>query len=265
MRDILNNLEKGEALSDPDPVRRAQKQMKTLLPKKFYQTVTVAESEGGGYGIHLDGKPVRTPGRRNLTLPTAAAAQIIADEFASQEEVIDPARMPATRLANTAIDGVADDPQAVVEDLLRFAASDMLFYRAEGPEALVKRQAERWDPLIDWASSALSAHFILAEGVMHVAQPREALAAFGVHLNAISNPVALAALHAMTTLTGSAILALAIAKGEIGVKEGWELAHLDEDWTIEHWGEDAEAKARRLSREEEMMAAAAMFAATSSF
>ncbi|PRD41343.1 ATPase [Phyllobacterium phragmitis] len=263
MRDVLNDLEKGEGLLDPDPVRRAQNQMKMQLPKRFYEAVTVAESEGN-YGVYLDGKPVRTPARRVLTLPTAAAAQIIADEFARQKDVIDPARMPATRIANTAIDGVADDPQAVAEDLLRFVASDMLFYRADAPEALVKRQTERWDPLIDWAASSLGAHFVLAEGVMHVSQPREALAAFGVHLMAIREPVALAALHTMTTLTGSAILALAVAKGEIGVRQAWELAHLDEDWTIEHWGEDAEAKARRDTREEEMMSAAAMFAATSS-
>jgi chaperone required for assembly of F1-ATPase len=260
MRDILNDLENG---AGPDPVRRAQEAMKAPLPKKFYETVTVGEADGG-YGVFLDGKPVKTPGRRTLVLPTKAAAQIVADEFARQEKVIDPGKMPATRLANTAVDGVAEDPQAVVEDLLRFASSDMLFYRAEGPDGLVKRQAEGWDPLIDWASSALGAHFILAEGVMHVAQPREALAAFGVHVNAIREPAALAALHTMTTLTGSAILALAIAEGEIGVREGWKLAHLDEDWTIEHWGEDAEAAARRAKREEEMMAAAAMFAATSS-
>ncbi|PYE86813.1 ATP12 family chaperone protein [Phyllobacterium leguminum] len=260
MRDILNDLENGEG---PDPMRRAQEAMRTPLPKKFYTAVTVAEADGG-YGVYLDGKPVRTPGRRALILPTSAAAQIVADEFALQQKIIDPAQMPATRLANTAIDGVADDPQAVVEDLLRFVASDMLFYRADAPEELVKRQAEGWDPLIDWASSALNAHFILAEGVMHVAQPREALAAFGVHIKAFSDPIALAALHTMTTLTGSAILALAIARGEIGVREGWKLAHLDEDWTVEHWGEDAEAQARRAAREEEMMAAAAMLAATSS-
>lgn len=264
MRDILNGLENGEEPKrDPDPVRRAQLNMKTPLPKKFYESVTVAEAEGG-YGVFLDGKPVRTPGRRALTLPTAAAAEIVADEFARQVDVINPAQMPATRIANTAIDGVADDPQAVAEDMLRFASSDMLFYRAETPEALVRRQAEQWDPLIDWASSALGAHFILAEGVMHVSQPREALAAFGVHLSAFRDSVALAALHTMTTLTGSAILALAIAKGEIGVQEGWKRAHLDEDWTAEQWGEDAQALARRASREEEMVAAAAMLAATSS-
>jgi chaperone required for assembly of F1-ATPase len=260
MRDILNDLENG---LKPDPVRRAQEKMKTPLPKKFYETVTVAETEGG-YGVYLDGKPVRTPGRRALILPTVAAAQIVADEFSRQKDVINPAKMPATRLANTAVDGVADDSQAVVEDLLRFASSDMLFYRAEGPAALVRRQSESWDPLIDWASSALSAHFILAQGVMPVTQPREALAALGVHINAFSNPVALAALHAMTTLTGSAILALAIARGEIGVQEGWKLAHLDEDWTAEQWGEDAEAQVRRAYRAEEMTAAAAMLAATSS-
>src|SRR5690606_41038556 len=117
------------------------------------------------------------------------------------------------------------------------------------------RQTERWDPLIDWMEG-LGARFSLAEGVMHIEQPREALTAFGIHLSAFQQPIALASLHTMTTLTGSAIIALAIAKSEITAEEGWLRAHIDEDWTIEQWGEDAEAAARRKIRENEMMVAA---------
>lgn len=154
MRDILNDLEAGKQLSDPDPVRRAQIQMKTHLPKRFYKAVSVAPAEDG-FAIHLDGKPVRTPGKALLVLPTEKAAALVADEFAAQGETIDPVTMPVMRLVNTAIDGVASDPQAVLEDILRFASSDLLCYRADAPQGLVDRQNEHWDPIIDWARSAL--------------------------------------------------------------------------------------------------------------
>ncbi len=259
MRDILSDLEAGKQLSDENPIVRAQKQMLAQLPKRFYEKAEVAEAEGG-YAVHLDGRPVKTPARKPLALPTKAAAEMVAREFAAQEKVIDPAKMPATRLVNTAIDGIALDPQAVLEDILRFAGADLLCYRAGSPEELARRQTKGWDPLIDWAEG-LGARFTLAEGVMHVEQPREAIAAFGVHLSAFRDPIALACLHTMTTLTGSAILALAVAKGEISAEEGWSRAHIDEDWTIEQWGEDAEAAARRTNRRVEMMAAADMLGA----
>ena len=259
MRDILNDLEAGKQLSDENPIVRAQKQMLAQLPKRFYEKADVAEVEGG-FAVHLDGRPVKTPARHLLLLPTGAAAQIVADEFAAQEKVIDPGKMPATRLVNTAIDGIAQDPQAVFEDILRFAGTDMLCYRADSPQGLVSRQTEHWDPLIDWMES-LGVRFSLAEGVMHIEQPREAIAAFGVHLAVFKDPIALASLHTMTTLTGSAIIALAIAKEEITAERGWELAHLDEDWTIEHWGSDAEAAERRRNREIEMMTADRMLKA----
>ncbi|CUW44480.1 hypothetical protein B3286c1_1812 [Brucella vulpis] len=254
MRDILSDLEAGKQLSDENPIVRAQKQMQAQLPKRFYDKAEVAESEGG-FAVHLDGRPVKTPARNLLLLPTRAAAQIVADEFAAQEKVIDPGKMPATRLVNTAIDGIAQDPQAVFEDILRFAGTDMLCYRADSPQELVSRQTENWDPLIDWMES-LGARFALAEGVMHVEQPREAIAAFSVHMAGFKDPLALAALHTMTTLIGSAIIALAVAKGEISAEKGWAIAHIDEDWTIEHWGSDAEAIERRKNREIEMMVAA---------
>lgn len=260
MRDILSDLEAGPQLSDPDPIRRAQIQMRTPLPKRFYKQASVAEVDGA-HAVQLDGKSVRTPGKALLALPTAAAAQLVADEFAAQAEIIDPFTMPVLRLVNTAIDGVAADPQAVLEDILRFASSDLLCYRADSPEKLVQRQSDAWDPVIDWARASLGARFVLAEGVMHVDQPREAIAALGVHLSQRSEPMRLAALHVMTALTGSALLALAVEMGELDVEEAWTAAHVDEDWQIEHWGQDSEAVARRANRKRDMQAAVALLVA----
>ena len=259
MRDILSDLEAGKHLSDENPIVRAQKQMQAQLPKRFYEKAEVAEVEGG-FTVHLDGRSVKTPARALLLLPTRAAAEMIAAEFRAQEKVVNPGRMPATRLVNTALDGIVQDPQAVMEDILRFAGTDMLCYRADAPRELVERQTRHWDPLIDWMEG-LGARFVLAEGVMHVEQPREAITAYGVHLQTFNDPISLACLHTMTTLTGSAIIALAVAKGELSVAEAWKVAHIDEDWTIEQWGEDAEAMARRKLREEEMITAANMLQA----
>ncbi|MDR7032115.1 ATP12 family chaperone protein [Mesorhizobium sp. BE184] len=253
MRDILNDLEAGKYLSDPDPVRRAQIQMKTPQPKRFYKVASVAPVEGG-FAVHLDGKPVRTPGRALLAMPNGQAAALVAAEFEAQQEIIDPVTMPVLRLANTAIDGVASDPQAVLEDILRFASSDLLCYRADGPQGLVDRQNQHWDPVIDWARAGLGARFNLAEGVIHVDQPRETIAVLGAHLAQRAEPLRLAALHVMTSLTGSALLALAVDFGELDGEAAWLAAHVDEDWQIDHWGQDAEAVARRAHRKRDFLA-----------
>lgn len=260
MRDILNDFEAGKQLSDPDPVRRAQIQMKTPLPKRFYKTVAVAPVEDG-FAVHLDGKPVRTPGKALLALPTEAAAALVADEFAAQSETINPVTMPVMRLVNTAIDGVASDPQAVLEDILRFASSDLLCYRADAPQGLVERQNEHWDPVLDWVRGSLGARFNLAEGIIHVEQPRETIAVLGSHLAQRAEPLRLAAIHVMTSLTGSALLALAVDFGELDAEAAWAAGHVDEDWQIEHWGQDAEAVARRSARKRDMMAAAGLLEA----
>lgn len=253
MRDTFKTIMDG--LSDGDPVRRAQIQMKKPLPKRFYKTVETAEEEGG-HAVLLDGKPLRTPARRALVVPSKALAERIAAEWDAQAEKIDPARMPLTRLANTAIDGVAAESQAVAEDIIRFAGTDLICYRAEGPENLVALQAEHWDPLIEWAHASLGARFVLAEGVMHVDQPTEAIAAFSAHLRRFATPLQLAAVHTITSLTGSAIIALAVALDAMTAAEAWAAAHVDEDFNIAQWGEDAEAAARRAKRWEEMKAAA---------
>ncbi|GEO84993.1 MULTISPECIES: ATP12 family chaperone protein [Alphaproteobacteria] len=246
--------------SHEDPVRRAQIQMKRPLPKRFYTAVTV-EADDNGYAVKLDGRGVKTPGKNPLVLPTRPAAELVAAEWRAQVEVIDPERMPATRLANTAIDAVADQAEAVFEDIVRYSGSDMLCYRADGPERLVERQRERWDPVLGWMAETHGARFILVEGVIHQEQPSEATAAFARALEPNLSPLSLACLHVVTTLTGSATLTLALKDRYLSVDEVWALAHLDEDWTDEHWGVDPEAEARRAKRFVEISAAAAMLEA----
>jgi len=260
MRDLLNDLESGSHLSDPDPVRRAQNQMRQNLPKRFYKSAEHTEIEEG-FSVLLDGKPVRTPGRAPLVLPTRAAAALVAGEFDAQHEVIDPVSMPVLRLANSAIDGVAGDPQAVLDDIVRFSGSDLICYRAGSPDALVARQALAWDPALDWAHAALGARFFLAEGVVHVEQPRESAAAVASWLDARRDPFRLAAIHVMTTLTGSALLALGVEAGALPPDEAWAAAHVDEDWNAEQWGEDAEAAARKAARRRDFDAAVALIRA----
>ncbi|MCI5073909.1 ATP12 family protein [Oricola sp.] len=232
----------------------AQANMRAALPKRFYTTVETGERDGLHH-VLLDGRAVKTPGKAPLALASADAAALIAAEFERQVDVIDPSTMPCYRLANTAVDGVATDMQAVLEDVLRYCGTDLLFYRADSPQALADRQREIWDPVVDWAEGLSGSRFHLAEGVIHVAQPRETIAALGVHLKTVTDPLELAAIHSMTTLTGSALLALAVWKGEIGAAEAWTAAHVDEDWNIAQWGEDAEARARRDKRWAEMDAA----------
>lgn len=259
MRDLLNDLEAGRHLSDPDPIERARQAMKTPQPKRFYREAGIAEGEGG-FEVRLDGRPARTPAQAVISLPSEAAARLIAEEFSAQGETMDLTAMPVFRLVNTALDGVARDPQAVMEDILRFASSDLLCYRADAPQGLVDRQSALWDPVIDWARAALGARFVLAEGVMHVEQPRETIAVFGAHLARRGDPLRLAALHVMTTLTGSALLALAVETGALSPDAAWEAAHVDENWQEEHWGQDSEALARRTARRRDMAAAARLLA-----
>lgn len=253
MREILNDLHAG-ADGPRDPVKAAQEAMRAPLPKRFYETACVVAEEGA-FGVHLDGRAAKTPGRNVIQLATEPAAQLVADEFAGQGTHLDPVGMPSFRLVNTAIDGVASDPQAVIEDVIRFFGTDLLCYRADGPEALVEAQRAKWDGPLEWAEGVAGARFILAEGLVHAAQPRETLAAMGALIKQIADPVALAALHSMTTLTGSAILAYGVFRGEWSSAEAWAAAHVDEDFNIAQWGEDAEAKALRARRWTEMDAA----------
>ena len=260
MRDLLEDLDAAKQFPDPDPVRRAQLKSKMPLPKRFYAEVGVDERDGG-HAVLLDGKPVRTPGRAVLLLPTQALARLVADEFASQGTEIDPATMPVTRLANPAVDGVSAEAKAVADEIVKYAGTDLLFYRASGPQPLVDRQVEAWDPVLDWFRRHLGTRFLLAEGVMHVEQPKESIDAIRRHVDERTDPFRIAAMHVMTTLTGSALLALAVEAGAWDVDTAWAAAHVDEDWNIENWGTDAEAQARRSYRKADMMASARTLAA----
>jgi chaperone required for assembly of F1-ATPase len=240
-------------LNSPDETS-ARAQSKTSLAKRFYESVEV-EDKGDGFALLLDGKPVRTPGKAHLLLPTLAIAEAVAEEWRAQQDLIDPATMPLTKLANSTIDGVVGREHAVIEDILAYAASDLLCYRADGPQGLIEAQLAQWDPVLDWAKSTLDAPLMLAEGIVHVAQPQASLDRLKESL-AGRDPFSLAALHLMTGLTGSALLALAVGLGRITPEAAWRAAHVDEDWQISQWGEDAEAAARRRARWGDFAAAA---------
>lgn len=249
MREFLEDIHAHQPLEPSEAARRAARPQ---LRRRFYETVTAAETPDG-FAVLLDGKGVRTPARRPLALPARALAEALAAEWRAQADVIDPARMPLTRLANAIIDGVSDAPGPVAEEIAKYLGSDLLFYRAGQPAGLVARQGEHWDPVLAWAHEALGARFILAEGVMFVAQPENALVAARAAIPA--DPWKLGAANVITTLTGSALLALAVLHGRLSGDEAWAAAHVDEDWQADQWGHDPLARERRAFREADMRAA----------
>jgi chaperone required for assembly of F1-ATPase len=238
-----------------DPREASRKSSRTPLRQKFYKAAAAIEATGG-FGVALDGKQIRTPGRNPLVAPSREVAEAMAAEWNTQDELIDPMSMPMTRLANSVIDGVSGNTQAVAEDIAKYFGSDLLFYRAAFPEELIARQAQHWDPVLRWAADDLGAHFILTEGVMHVTQPDAAIAAARGKLPTDAWPVA--ALHIVTTITGSALLALALHRRARDREQVWAAAHVDEDWNAEKWGSDGEVELRRAARRRDFDAAAAV-------
>jgi chaperone required for assembly of F1-ATPase len=242
MRELFDEVAGKSPLDPEEAVRRT-----TRGPRRtrFYAHAGVVDSSGG-FAITLDDKPIRTPSGRPLVAPTRPIADGIAAEWNAQQEIIDPLTMPLTRFANSVVDAVVDRVEAVADDIAKYLGSDLLFYRAGHPEALVAREAAAWDPVLFWAADALGAHFILAEGIVHVRQPDSAIAAARGALPA--DPWSVAALHVVTTLTGSALLALALLHGVLDQDQVWAAAHVDEDWNIAQWGVDQEIAARRAAR-----------------
>ena len=245
-----------------DPMRAAQANMRPPALRRFYKSVEVVAVDGGGFALRLDGRGARTPGKRQLVAPTRAVAELIAAEWAEQGETIEPMSMPATRLANSAIDGVADALGATRAAIAAYAAADLVCYRAEAPAALVALQAEAYDPVLAWARDRLGARFVTTVGVAHVAQPEAALAAARAAVEAYVDPFAVAALHVMASLAGSLLLTLMTAAGALSAEAAWRAAHVDEDFQIGRWGEDEEAKRRRAARWRDFAAAAKVLAAT---
>jgi len=221
---------------------------------RFYDAAW-AEAGESGWHVMLDGRPVNTPQRARLTLPTAPLAEAVAAEWEAQEAEIQPTAMPLTRLANSAIDRAAPRRDEVVEGLLAYGETDLLCYRAEWPQKLTILQAAAWDPILDWAREALGADLRVVAGVMHAAQPAESVAALDTALRE-HDDFALTAMNQMTTLTASLVLTLAIVHARLRVEEAWRAAHIDEDWQIAQWGEDAAAKQRREAQWADMAAAA---------
>jgi chaperone required for assembly of F1-ATPase len=227
--------------------------------KRFYKNATV-EMGDDRFRVLLDGKPVRTPGGNLLAVPAGALAEAIAKEWEAQGDEIVPTSMPMLRLANTALDGIPQNQEAVIEAILRFGGHELLCYRADDV-VLAARQASLWSPLLDWAAARFGVTLQVGTGVVHVEQPPEALAKLRAALAAYDD-CALAALHVMASITGSLILALAMAEGRIEAGEGFRLSRIDEDYQAEKWGQDAEAESRARGLAQELETAAAFLAAS---
>ena len=222
------------------------------LPRRFFELADY-EQRPGGWWIVLDGRPVKTPCKASLVLPSEALARAIVQEWAVQGETIDLETMLLTKLANTAIDRVKGREREIAEEIVDYAGSDLLCYRAETPRELAELQSVTWDPVLEWAASTLGARFRLVAGVVHVAQPEDTLAAVGGAIEAF-DAFGLTALHNMTTLTGSCILAIAYGHRHLAAEQAWQASLVDEDWQISQWGEDREARERRERRWGEFVA-----------
>jgi chaperone required for assembly of F1-ATPase len=251
MREIFTEIFENQPL---DPMESARRGGRPLLRKRFYERAHVVETDaGGGAQVLLDGKPVKTPARQALAAPTRQLADSIAAEWDAQKDVIDPALMPLTRLANAAIDGVREALAPVTDEVAEYLGTDLLCYRADAPAGLVEKQSAAWDPVLAWVREQFGARFVLAQGVVHVPQPRAAIAALRAAIP--DDPWRLAAVSSITTVTGSALLALAVAYDAIEPDAAWDAAHVDEDWQMSQWGRDDLALERRAFREAEFRAA----------
>ncbi len=224
------------------------------MMKRFWKEARVAPVDDG-FAIHLDGRPLRTPAQAALIVDSRPLAEAIAAEWDAQEQDIDPRAMPATGFANAAIDRVAPDPAAFATELGRYAEADLLCYRADAPAELAARQTEKWDPVLNWAGARFGARFHLGTGILHIPQPEETIA----HLRAAIlrlDPFRLAALSPLVTISGSLVIALALVDGALDPEIAFDLAHLDELWQVEQWGEDELALKAREARKADFLAAA---------
>lgn len=222
--------------------------------KRFWQDVSVSDG-----AIALDGRPVRTPGRLALALPTPALAEAVADEWRAVDDTVDPRSMPLTGLANAAIDRIAPDPAGFATGLAAYGESDLLCYRAAEPPALAQRQAAAWNPPLDWAEGHYGVQFTLAQGVMHVAQPAATIARLAAavsHYDAFH----LAGLSPVVTVSGSLVLGLAVAEGAIDPEAAWTAAQVDDAWQEEQWGADPLAQAARAAHRRDFDAGARFLA-----
>lgn len=228
--------------------------MSAWVAKRFWKTATIAPCEGG-HQVLLDARPVKTPLKHPLVLPTAAMAGAIAEEWDAQQGQIRPDSMPMTRYANSAIDKVTQQFDAVVALVAAYGETDLLCYRATGPEGLVARQEAGWQPLLDWAATHLGAPLITVAGVMHQPQPAPSLASLRARTASLS-PFRLAAFHDIVAISGSLVLGFAVIHGRLTPDEAWMLSRIDENWQAELWGQDDEAMALAATRRAALLDAA---------
>ena len=222
--------------------------------KRFWKQADAVERDGG-WGVELDGKPLRTPARDLLTVPTKALAEAIASEWNEVGDKIDPGTLPLTGLANAAVDRVAPDKEAFAKGVARYAEADLACYRAEGPSALVDRQTESWDALIGWGRRRFDVDFRTTRGIVHVDQPAATVDRLS-HAVAALDPFRLAGLSPLVTISGSLLAALGVLEGTLMPDQAWDAVTVDDRWQLEQWGSDAEAEAAIDNRRRNFMAAA---------
>jgi chaperone required for assembly of F1-ATPase len=213
--------------------------MTAWRPRVFWSEVTV-EPSADGHALRLDGRPVRSPSKAEIAVPSAALAEGMAEEWRAQDEVIDPLSMPLTRAANTTVDKVRPQREAVAAGLAEYGGSDLLCYRAASPEGLVARQAEGWDPMLDWAAARFGGRLAVTQGVIPIPQPANALEPMRAHVLGL-DPWEITALSEFVTLSGSLVLGLAALEGARAPDALWSLSRIDEDWQAALWGVDEEA------------------------
>jgi chaperone required for assembly of F1-ATPase len=209
--------------------------------KRFWKAANVVP-DGPGFTVELDGRRLKTPAKASLTVPTQGMAQAIADEWDAQGEEVNPQTMPFTRSANAAIDKVVHQHAEVADMLAAYGDSDLLCYRAEGPAELVQRQADEWDPALDWAADQLGVRLLVRDGIVHIAQPDKALATLAKQVHQMT-AFQLAAFHDLVSLSGSLVLGFAVIHSWKPADEIWNMSRLDELWQQEQWGSDDEADA----------------------
>ena len=225
--------------------------------KRFWKNVVV-EATTDGFVVALDGRQIKTPAGLLVALPTRAAAELVAAEWAPSDAPIDPEQMPATRWANSSLDKVSVAMEAVADMLAEYGGSDLLCYRAEAPVPLIERQATLWDQPLKWAETTLNAPLQVTSGIIPVDQPNHSLQNLRNELGRF-DAFELAAIHDLVVISGSLILALAVIHGEISADHAWECARVDENWQIEQWGEDEEAATSAAAKRESLLNAAKFF------
>ena len=231
--------------------------MSEWAAKRFWKAATADEVDGG-FAVHLDGRPVRTPLKTPVVVPTYPMAEAMRLEWDAQSERIDPLTMPVTRAANAALDKVSTQHAEVVDMLAAYGDSDLLCYRAEFPDGLVAKQAEGWDPLVDWSATELGAPLQLRTGIMHVPQDAKTLAALHGHVSDL-DAFRLTAFHDLVAVTGSLILGLAVTRKRLDAGQAWDLSRIDEMWQIAQWGVDEEAEVQAALKKRDLARAEAFY------